>query len=118
MTKEPAGLETMKTKLRLPSPTSLTDKSSKLSASLEERAGTDFMYSMRNLSSSGRNSDKDMVAAGEEGEGVEQWYSLPSRKWMESFVRFFYSIWSRETLTNSWEFFFFFYGNRNFILHV
>lgn len=62
MTKEPAGLETMKTKLRLPSPTSLTDKSSRLSASLEERAGTDFMYSMRDVSSSGRNSEKDMVA--------------------------------------------------------
>lgn len=70
MTKEPAELETMKTKLRLPSPTSLMDKWSKLSASLEEREGTDLMYSMRDFSSSGRNSEKVIVASDGAQEGV------------------------------------------------
>lgn len=79
MTKEPSELETMYTKLRLPSPTSLTDKSSKLLASLEESAGTDFMYSTRVFSSSGRNLEKTMVAADGGEEGVEQWYSLKSQ---------------------------------------
>ena len=64
MTKEPAELTTMKTKLRLPSPTSLTDKLSKLLPILEERAGTDFMYSISDFSSSGRNSEKAIVGSG------------------------------------------------------
>lgn len=92
MTKEPAGLETMKTKLRLPSPTSLTDKSSRLSASLEERAGTDFMYSMRDVSSSGRNSEKDMVAG---DSGAMVLYS-PKFQMDGIFSAFFYSIWRRD----------------------
>lgn len=68
MTKEPLVLETMKTKLRLPSPTSLTDKSEKLLASLDESAGMDFMYSMSVFSFRGLNSEKfDMVT------WFEQW---------------------------------------------
>lgn len=67
MTKEPAELRTMKTKLRLPSPTSLMVKLSKLLASLEESAGTDFMYWIRDCSSSGRNSEKAILWAWREG---------------------------------------------------
>ena len=62
MTKEPLVLETMKTKLRLPSPTSLTDKSEKLLASLDDSAGMDFMYSISVVSFRGLNSEKfDML---------------------------------------------------------
>ncbi|MCI40484.1 hypothetical protein A2U01_0061717, partial [Trifolium medium] len=57
-TKEPVELETMKTKLRLPSPTSLTDMSEKLLPSLDEREGIDFMYSMSVFSLRGLNSEK------------------------------------------------------------
>jgi hypothetical protein len=57
-TKEPLELETMKTKLRLPSPTSLTDMSEKLLPSFDEREGIDFMYSMSVFSFKGLNSEK------------------------------------------------------------
>jgi hypothetical protein len=58
MTKEPLELETMKTRLRLPSPTSLTDMLEKLLPSLDERTGTVFMYSISVFSLSGLNSEK------------------------------------------------------------
>lgn len=60
----------MKTKLRLPSPTSLTDRSEKLLPRMEERAGTALMYSIRDLSSSGRNSEKAIVTGGDSGGNV------------------------------------------------
>jgi hypothetical protein len=47
----------MKTRLRFPSPTSLTDKLEKSLFSLDEREGMFFMYSMSVLSLSGLNSE-------------------------------------------------------------
>lgn len=58
MTKEPLELETMKTRLRLPSPTSLTDMLEKLLSSLDERTGMVFMYLISVFSLSGLNSEK------------------------------------------------------------
>lgn len=63
MTSEPVDPTTMKTKLRLPSPTSLITRSSYLSPSLEEREGVAFMYSTRDFSFSGLNSSNDISFA-------------------------------------------------------
>lgn len=73
----------MKTKLRLPSPTSLTEMSEKLLLSLDESAGMDFMYSMSVFSFNGWNSEKlDMVAWFEcrnENENIEYLFDLYCR---------------------------------------
>lgn len=70
MMKEPLELETMKTRLRLPSPISLMDMFEKLLLSLDERVGMVLMYSMRVVSLSGLKSEKlDMVIVGFELEG-------------------------------------------------
>lgn len=64
MTREPEGLRTMKTKLRLPSPTSLICKSSSCLPSWEEREGVAFMYSTNDFSSSGRKLSDDPILGG------------------------------------------------------
>lgn len=87
MTKEPAELETMKTKLRFPSPTSLTVKSEKLLASLDEREGTDFMYSIRDFSLSGRKSEKAILRATMQQTGNGIFVSLFVKRFNFSFQK-------------------------------
>lgn len=52
---------TMKTKLRLPSPTSFICRLWRWLPSLEEREGVDFMYSTKDFSLSGWKPSDDMV---------------------------------------------------------